>query len=48
MTLRTICPSDAYLLDMESETWSEPMTMLGQHAATACGVVNVLEDGGTK
>ena len=38
--------SEAYLLDTESRTWSEPMTMLGQHAAAACGVVYTSEGGG--
>ena len=40
--------SDAYLLDTDTRTWSEPLAMLGEHAAAACGVVNVSDTGGKK
>ena len=40
--------SEAYLLDTDTRTWSEALAMLGEHAAAACGVVNVSESGGTK
>ena len=40
--------SDAYLLDTDTRTWSEPLAMLGDHAAAACGVVNVSDTGGKK
>ena len=39
---------DAYLLDTDSRTWSEPLAMIGEHAAALCGVVNGSDTLGTK